>query len=82
MSVPVLRGGDGRGIKDGKAAALVEGVEVLGGEVGGGKLQAGEYGLNRSIVKFITVWVNKHVDSRIINCYLIFLHPLSKLTQE
>ena len=30
VSLPVLRGGDGRGIKDGKAAALIEGVEVLG----------------------------------------------------
>ena len=48
MSVLIFRGGDGRGINDGKTAVFIERVEVLRGKVGGGKLHAGEYSLNRS----------------------------------
>ena len=65
-----------------KAAAFIEGVEVLWGEVIGSKLQAGKYGLNRSVVKFITVWINKHVDTSITNCHFFLLYPLSELAQE
>ena len=61
---------------------LVEGSEVLGGEVGSSMIHACEDSIDVRIVKDITVWVNKYVDSIITNCYLIILHSLSELTPE